>query len=250
MTIDAFAHHPGLRDQIVDPETSFYRTLTTEVIRGLLAENGIDPAPLISDAAREDCRKRYLDQRSGGDLWVFGYGSLMWDPGLIFAEVRRARIDGYARRMILLDTLGARGTEASPGLMAALDRGPVCEGLAFRIDTARVENETRILWQRERVAEGYIPIDLMARIGDTDVPVLTFVADHNAEAIVSDVARTEQLLLLANSVGFLGSSLEYLQGIAAKLHLLGIEDADLFSLLDEAENATGSSEHKPHQHPL
>lgn len=68
MTIDAFAHHPGLRDQIVDPETSFYRTLTTEVIRGLLAENGIDPAPLISDAAREDCRKRYLDQRSGGDL--------------------------------------------------------------------------------------------------------------------------------------------------------------------------------------
>ena len=42
MTIDAFAHHPGLRDQIVDPETSFYRTLTTEVIRGLLAENGID----------------------------------------------------------------------------------------------------------------------------------------------------------------------------------------------------------------
>lgn len=174
----------------------------------------------------------------------------MWDPGLIFAEVRRARIDGYARRMILLDTLGARGTEASPGLMAPLDRGPVCEGLAFRIDTARVENETRILWQRERVAEGYIPIDLMARIGDTDVPVLTFVADHNAEAIVSDVARTEQLLLLANSVGFLGSSLEYLQGIAAKLHLLGIEDADLFSLLDEAENATGSSEHKPHQHPL
>ena len=235
VTADPFHHHPGLRDKIVAPESSFYRTLTTDTIKQMLAQHDVDPIALTSDADRNASHRANLETYAGGDLWVFGYGSLMWDPAFIFAEVRRARIDGYARRMILKDKLGARGTEDSQGLMAALDHGPHCEGLVFRIEAARVAQETKILWQRECVAPGYVPSTLTARIGAQDLPVLAFVADHEADSIEADMPRAEQLRLLTASVGFMGSSLEYLQGIAKKLRELEIEDDALFSLLAQAE---------------
>jgi hypothetical protein len=71
-----------------------------------------------------------------GDLWVFGYGSLIWDPALEFAEVRRAFAPNHRRRFILEDIYGGRGTPNGPGLMAALDDGDGCNGLCFRIAAA------------------------------------------------------------------------------------------------------------------
>lgn len=239
---DPFAHHPRLRDQIVAPETSFFRGLTTDSIRKMLADNGVFDPPLHSDAKREALRKAYLKQRPPGDLWVFAYGSLMWDPGIIFAEVRRARADRHARRMILKDLLGARGSPDSPGLMAALDHGSGCDGLAFRIAANRVENETCILWQREIVAPGYLAETIPLAIDDFTVPALAFTADHDSEPIRGDISRAEQLQLLAHSTGVLGSSLDYLRGIAAKLRLLDIEDPALFALLDDAEDLAASSD--------
>ena len=55
-----------------------------------------------------------------GDLWVFGYGSLMWDPAMEFAEVRRGRTKLYARSFCLWD-VGGRGSLDRPGLMLAID---------------------------------------------------------------------------------------------------------------------------------
>lgn len=242
---DPFAHHPRLRDQIVPPETSFFRGLTTDSIRAMMAENGIFDAPLHSDATREALRADYLARRAPGDLWVFAYGSLMWDPGFVFAEVRRAHAGTYARRMILKDYYGARGDKACPGLMAALDEGGGCDGLAFRIAADRVAEETRILWQREIVLPAYIAHDIPLAIGDTTITALTFVADHDSAAIDAGIARDEQLHLLARSAGILGSSLDYLRGIVAKLRLLDIEDTELFGLLDDAQALAARADQRP-----
>ena len=89
--------------------------------------NSSPPDPKRRSAEAREASRRVTLASHTGDLWVFAYGSLMWDPAMDFTEVRRAWLPGHARRFILCDIYGARGTPEAPGLMAALDWGePVC----------------------------------------------------------------------------------------------------------------------------
>src|SRR6056297_844990 len=151
---DPFVHHPELRDRIADAETSFFRTFRAE---DLVAQEPELRDWVYPEARREALRAEALAGHSG-DLWVFGYGSLMWNPALRFAEVRRAHVARHARRLILVEFRGGRGTKEAPGLMATLDTGDGCDGLAFRIAAADVETETDILFQREMLAPGYLAL--------------------------------------------------------------------------------------------
>lgn len=224
---DPFAHHPELRDRIADPETSFFRTFRAE---RLIAR---DPALrdwVHSDNRREAIRAEALADHSG-DLWIFGYGSLMWDPALRFAEVRRAQVAGHARRLILVENRGGRGTKEAPGLMATLDAGDGCEGLAFRIAEADVDVETEILFRREMLAPGYLARFVPARIGDADIRVLTFVADHDVPDVRPDLTHEEQVRYVAHGAGELGTSRDYLANIVGHFTHLGITDAHCSDLL-------------------
>lgn len=232
---DPFAHHPNLRNQIADPLTSAMRTISTEAIARMAAKHGHSSDWFYSDAEREALRARALAGRPDADLWVFAYGSLMWDPAIRFAEVRRAFVPHYARRFILKDVNGARGTADAPGLMAALDVGSGCDGLAFRIAAKDVETETEILWRREQIGPAYTAVFVEAEVGGAPIDALTFVADHGAPMIEPGITREEQVLFLATGVGFLGSSMDYLQGVATKLRALDISDTEVTSLLDDAE---------------
>lgn len=226
-TPDPFAHHPELRGRIADPETSFFRTLDIE------AELAREPA--LRDWVYSDCRRKAIRAEAladhAGDLWIFGYGSLMWDPALRFAEVRRAHVAGHARRLILVDTRGGRGTKEAPGLFATLDAGEGCEGLAFRIAAADVEAETEILFRREMIAPGYLARFIPARIGEADIRVLTFVADHDVPDIRPDLTHEEQVRYVAHGAGDLGTSREYLANIVGHFTHLGITDAHCSDLL-------------------
>ena len=234
-TADQFFHHPELRDKIADPLTSFYRNFRAEDFLAQRPELGEAFGGLHSDADREASRQQALAGRAAGDLWVFAYGSLMWDPAFRFSEVRRARVAGYARQFILKDSYGARGTKEAPGLMAALDRGDGCDGLLFRVSAADVEVETEILWRREMVAQAYLPAFVDAVMDDQVVDALTFVADHAAEAIHPELLHEEQVRFIATGVGFLGSSFDYLAKINRQLTALGIVDEHCSTLLRDIE---------------
>lgn len=230
---DPFAHHPELRDRIADTETSFFRTFSVEAIIAADPQQEAFRDWVHTDAQREAIRAEALAGHSG-DLWVFGYGSLMWDPALRFAEVRRAHVAGHARRLILVDTRGGRGTKEAPGLFATLD--PVegcdgCEGLAFRIAAADVETETEILFRREMIAPGYLARFVPARIGDADIRVLAFVADHNVPDVRPDLTYEEQIRYVAHGAGDLGTSRDYLANIVGHFTHLGITDAHCSDLL-------------------
>ena len=94
-TPDPFAHHPELRDKIEDPaEATFYRNFSVETLFADKPELHWVLDLLHSDETREEIRRAALAQHPGGDLWVFGYGSLMWNPAFHFAEVRRATLPG------------------------------------------------------------------------------------------------------------------------------------------------------------
>src|SRR4051812_41640052 len=84
----------------------------------------------------------------GGDLWVFGYGSLMWDPGFEYLRSAPAMLRGYHRSFCVCSTR-YRGTPEQPGLVLGLDRGGACRGIGFLIADACVDAVLRNLWERE-----------------------------------------------------------------------------------------------------
>jgi cation transport protein ChaC len=233
MSDDPFRHHPGLRDRIKPFAESYFRGITTQRVRASLAEQGLpDAFPFYPDAVREGLRRAALD-RHEGDLWIFAYGSLIWDPALDFAEVRRAHAPGHARRFILVDTFGGRGTGDAPGLMAALDGGAGCDGLAFRIAAHRVEEETEILFRREMIGPGYHARFIPIEIDGQRSQALSFLADHDDPLMQADIPRATQVRYAATGSGFLGTSFDYLASTVAHLAEVGIDDPDASDLLAE-----------------
>ena len=231
MTSDAFAHHPDLRGLITDPDRSALRGFDPQALAASRPELALE-AFLTPAAKREGLRRAALADWQG-DLWVFGYGSLMWDPAFRFAELRRAHVADHARRFILKDTFGGRGTADQPGMLAALDDGAGCDGLVFRIAAADVADETEILWRREMAGPAYHAAFVTADTAAGQVRALAFTADHTSAAIVCDISRADQVRYIATGAGFFGSSLDYLTNIATHFAVLGIDDAEVAGLMRE-----------------
>ncbi|MDA9175623.1 gamma-glutamylcyclotransferase [Alphaproteobacteria bacterium] len=182
---------------------------------------------------REGLRAEALKGHKG-DLYVFGYGSLMWDPALEFTEVRRACAPEHERRFILVDDKGGRGSSEAPGVMAALDLGQGCDGLVFRIAADCVDRETEILFRREMIAPGYLARFIPVVVDGVQTVALSFLADHEQPHMQPDIDRDEQIRFAATGKGILGSSLEYLQSTVTQLENLGIKDEDASALLSAA----------------
>jgi len=234
MSTDPFQHHPGLRDMIKPAAQSFFRDFTPGTIGAMVTDEDVPPFPIYDDATREALRRKTLENHAG-DLWVFAYGSLIWDPALEFAEVRRAHAPRHRRRFILEDIYGGRGTPNAPGLMAALDDGDGCNGLCFRIPARHVEAETEILFRREALGPGYIPAFIPVEMAHTNSHALTFLADHDIDMIKAEITRETQVRYLATGAGFLGTSYDYLRGVVDHLHEMNIPDPQLDALLAETE---------------
>jgi len=237
---DPFSHHPELRGKIADPLQSFMRTTTMADLALKMQALGLPIDWWHSDAEREAMRAETLAGRLDTDLWVFAYGSLMWDPAIRFAEVLRGYAPDYARRFILRDTYGGRGTRDAPGLMAALDHGPGCHGLLFRVTRDLIDVETEILWRREKIGPAYVPTFVDVVASGRTVTALTFVADHDSDMIDAGISRDDQIRFLATGTGFFGSSLEYLTNIADHFVALGIEDAEVSALAAATRAYLGS----------
>jgi cation transport protein ChaC len=230
---DPFRHHPSLRDKVKPFAESFFRTITTDKVRATLADLGIEERfPFYTDAERETLRAEALSGHSG-DLLIFAYGSLICDPALDFAELRRAHAPHHARRFILVDIYGGRGTEMAPGLMAALDDGPGCDGVVYRIAADKVDAETEILFRREMIGPGYHARFVPVIVGDRETRALSFLADHDDPLMRPDIGRADQVRYAATGAGFLGTSLDYLQSTVAHLAEVGITDPDASALLAE-----------------
>lgn len=232
---DPFAHHPELRAKITDPLQSFFRNVDIKDIFRDNPELNWVLDELHTDEIRNESRRKALESHDGGDLWIFAYGSLMWDPAMVFSQVRRAVVPNYERRFILKEVWGARGTLETPGVFAALDKGDGCEGLAYHIAQKNIDTETRILWRREMVGSGYVPKFVTALIDNKPVPVLTFVADYTAKNIQPNLTHDEQVEFLATGTGVLGSSLDYLKNIVSQFATLNVVDEHCSKLLRDAK---------------
>jgi glutathione-specific gamma-glutamylcyclotransferase len=169
------------------------------------------------------------------DLWIFGYGSLMWDPGFHFAEVRLAELPQHRRRFSCRTVLG-RGSPECPGLMLTLEPGAgSCSGLAFRIEAAVAAHESGMLWRREMIRGIYQPRLLPVRTPQGEVTALVFAAntahaDHVGELPLDDAAER-----IARAEGVLGTNRQYLEQLLWQMEHLGLEDDYLQQLWAEVQ---------------
>lgn len=163
---------------------------------------------------------------AGQDVWLFGYGSLMWNPVIAYAERRVATIFGYHRSYCLWLHLG-RGSPERPGLMLALDHGGSCSGVAFRIPATTAREELGLVWQREMAGNAYQPRWVMARTPAGPVRAITFVVDRRYPRYAGKLDEAEIAHRVATASGLLGTCAAYLMDTVAELRALGLHDATL-----------------------
>ena len=161
-------------------------------------------------------------------LWVFGYGSLMWQPEFAIAEQRVGTVQGWQRRFCLLQRR-FRGSTARPGLVLALEAGGFCTGLVFRLDGHDPHALLMPVWRREMKGQGYEPRWVIVETDAGPVTALTFVVNRASDRHVD---RDEPALadLIATGCGHLGPSATYLLRTVEACETLGIDDPHLWSL--------------------
>lgn len=177
--------------------------------------------------------------------WVFGYGSLMWNPGFEYAERRKARLSGYARKLRLW-SVQYRGTPDSPGLVLGLDEEPGghCVGVAYRVERESAKDVADYLWRREMITYAYrerlLPVELLE--DGRGVKALCYVMDrYHAQYAVGlsdpDVAR-----VVARSRGSAGENRDYLHETLRHLRELGVREEGLERLGALVEQIRGGPE--------
>lgn len=162
-----------------------------------------------------------------GSLWVFGYGSLVWDPGFAVAERRVGRVQGW-QRSFCMRSIHHRGTPDRPGLVLALDRaaGANCQGLALRVAPGDEAATLAALRARELVSSAYLEAWLSVETAGGAVPALAYVIDpDHAQYCRLDLEHQAQVI--AQATGGRGANRDYLWSTAAHLADLGISDPDL-----------------------
>jgi len=169
-----------------------------------------------------------------GDLWIFGYGSLMWSPGFAYKSKRVARVHGYHRALCILSTR-YRGTARRPGLVVGLCRGGSCWGMAFKVPAAQVRRTLGRLWSREMPRRVYDPrLVPVALDGRRTVRALAFVADTDHPAYVRELDLHGRARLVAQGIGQRGPCVDYIRNTLEHMHEVGVRDPHLERVLHAA----------------
>jgi len=183
---------------------------------------------------------QFLERLPRGDLWVFGYGSLMWSPGFRPSEKSTALVRGYHRALCILSNR-YRGTPDKPGLVMGLCRGGSCWGMAFRVPAARVRPVLAALWEREMLNQVYRPtlIPVVVEPGRhvrqaRQVRALAFVADTTHRQFVRELDLHGRARLVAQGIGQRGHCVDYIRNTLEHMLALGVNDPHLSRVLDAA----------------
>ncbi|GLS42530.1 gamma-glutamylcyclotransferase [Methylobacterium brachythecii] len=199
--------HP---DPVADDETALQVMTDTELAPGLAQ------ALAARSAASES-------------LWVFAYGSLMWNPEFAVAEQRIGRVHGWHRRFCLLQRR-FRGSPRKPGVVLALERGGSCRGVAFRLDGRDPHATLMPVWRREMKGRGYEGRWVVVATDEGPVTALTFVVNRASDRFTGRLDEAAIADIIATGCGHLGPSAEYLFHTVVACAGLGIRDPHLWRL--------------------
>lgn len=178
-------------------------------------------------ASREQALQHWCEAE---DVWVFGYGSLIWKPEFDFVEQRPATLPGHHRALCLWSRIN-RGTPELPGLVFGLEAGGECHGMAFRLTAPSVTPIFETLWRREMATGAYHPSWIHCKTTVGTVKALAFVIDQKGPAYVSEPHEDALIEIILRASGIYGSCLDYVTQTADALEAVGIHDARLTALV-------------------
>lgn len=186
------------------------------------------PAPLLASPYPIDPMPGWVvDLRvSREPVWVFAYGSLMWNPEMRFAERLPARIHGYHRSFCLYSP-EYRGTREKPGLVLGLDRGGSCRGIAYRLAEATLAAEIDLIWTREMTGFVYHMTPLKIATARGPVRGYAFTVRRDSRDYAGRLAPEAAARIIATSKGDRGTGRDYLANTVRHLEELGIADGAL-----------------------
>jgi cation transport protein ChaC len=199
------------------------------------------PAPssfrLLTEAERQaSLHAAMANLPPGRDIWVFGYGSLIWRPEFDFVERRHTLLHGYHRSLCLWSRVN-RGTPERPGLVFGLDTGGSCRGVSFRVSQNEAPEIMEALWRREMPSGAYIPRWLNCRTEEGNILALAFTMNRNTTAYVRGLPQDQLLHIVRTAHGSYGPCIDYVLETADALKRHGIVDKRLFALADTLREA-------------
>jgi cation transport protein ChaC len=162
-------------------------------------------------------------------MWVFGYGSLLWNPGFEVAESVVGTLPDYARSFCMR-SIHHRGSVKKPGLVLALDEqaGEACEGVALKVAAGQEPQTLTYLRERELISSAYVEKELAVRLSDgREVTAVVYVIDEAHEQYCGGLPLEEQAQIIAQAVGGRGPNTEYLYNTADHLSEIGLHDPAL-----------------------
>jgi len=170
--------------------------------------------------------------QSHEDVWIFGYGSLIWRPEFDFVESRLARLDNHHRALCLWSRIN-RGTPEVPGLVFGLEQGgDGCGGMVFKIPAHTVRETFRTVWIREMSTGAYLPHWKECTTDQGKVSALTFIINPDASSYVKEPHEDELVDIVMRAQGIYGTCFDYVMQTAIALKQAGICDARLAKLAD------------------
>lgn len=241
-----------MADEPVLPVTR--ENLSSGSLARLVAERDDDQTKLASDEELLASRRAMVpDDADTSDIWVFGYGSLIFNPIMDYVDRTRGRIFGHHRRFCLWTRLG-RGSPDCPGLVLALDRGGSCTGVAFRLRPEVAIAELDLLWRREMVTLAYRASwltfhpdgdqkgDQNPSSGSGPKRAISFVARPERENFAGPMTLDEEADVIASASGFIGPCRDYLFDTVNALEADGLSDPHLKKLQRAVERRLASKE--------
>ncbi|MDB5750346.1 MAG: putative cation transport protein [Ramlibacter sp.] len=164
------------------------------------------------------------------DLWVFGYGSLIWRPDFDFAEQRPARVHGWHRALKMWSRIN-RGTPERPGLVFGLLTGGCCRGVVFRVGREHAAQTLARLWSREMVTGVYDPRWLVAHTPQGPVRSLAFTLSRKSPSHTGELTEDEYRRIFGQAAGIYGTTMDYAHRTLEELRRHDIRDRNLERLL-------------------
>ena len=197
--------------------------LAAGTIQQMVQERDGEDHGMLDEAELKASRRSMVGDDNTDDIWLFAYGSLIWNPALEIGATQPGRIYGYRRRFCLRTMIG-RGTPDSPGLVLGLDHGGSCTGMALKINGDIAVHELDLLWRREMLNHSYNPAWVQIHTPQGRLRGLTFVMNRHHRSYAPELSMDEKVHMIANAHGFLGPCRDYLTETRASLDTLGIRD--------------------------
>jgi glutathione-specific gamma-glutamylcyclotransferase len=185
---------------------------------------------LCAEALEESLAKA-LAEHAADDLWIFGYGSLMWNPEFDYDVRRVGAVYGYHRSFGLWSRIN-RGTPDQPGLVVTLERGGSCRGLCYRLRPDRSREQLSALWRREMSLGSYLPRWLDIHTGEEKIVALAFVVNRRCTGYAGKLPLETMVHHIATARGKYGTSADYLFKTEEALRHHGIRDERVSRLAD------------------